>query len=268
MSDTKIIIPTFNLSWMTCNLLASILWTCDEKDFDLIIMDNGSRMEEYEVVKKYLKDNFKKQTHLIYHTDEQLGFVRAVNQAMQIAWNNKAENIVILNNDTIVTGAWLTNMVETLNAQYMTGIVGCTSSPPNWRELPNPAQMIEQKMRYSLFRQYMETYAKGIWEAFQGEVMDVDFHPFFCVAFKIAMLEDVGFLDEDYGLGLFDDDDYCYRAQQKGWKIKLRKDTYVHHYHRSSWIEHSIEYMKLLEENRAIFIKKHGHDPWDRVRVK
>lgn len=262
---TSIIIPTYNLSWMTINLLDSIRHTVDQGEYNIVLVDNGSAEGEFSAVLKHVYLYHRSPGHIFHHTKEQLGFVKAVNRGISIARGAGCTNVFILNNDTIVTGDWFYRMGESLK-QSTTGIVGCMTNGPDWRDYPHPQMMIKEKMSYEQIKKHIEPYSAARARHFFGEVQDVNFHPFFCVGMSMRMIEDIGMLDEDFGMGLFDDDDYCYRALQAGWKIKSRLDVYVHHYHRSSWIEHNIDYDKLLKENRTIFKNKHGFDPWDRVK--
>jgi GT2 family glycosyltransferase len=45
----------------------------------------------------------------------------------------------------------------------------------------------------------------------------------------------VGLLDEQFGVGFGDDDDYCHRAQTAGFRLALVLDLVIPHHHRSTF---------------------------------
>jgi GT2 family glycosyltransferase len=53
--------------------------------------------------------------------------------------------------------------------------------------------------------------------------------------FTRKVLTTVGFLNESYGVGLGDDDDYCRRAQEAGFELVLAQRLRVHHAHRTTF---------------------------------
>ena len=258
-----IFIISYNLAWMTVNLLDS-LKKCSFHEIFPIVIDNGSNPNELIAIRRKLTKDFLGSYNLV-ENGSNLGFVKAVNQGMHMVAGSEFPYFFIFNNDTLVTKDWDKNLVESLEKEG-TGIVGPMTSPPNWRDVPSAQIMIKNKLRYDQVASNLEVWSKGLRDNFSGMEKVIDFLAFYCVGFKSSMVRDIGILDEDYGMGLFDDDDYCLRALQKGYKIILRKDTYVHHYHRSTWIEKGDNYQKMLEENRQVFIKKHGFDPWDRIK--
>jgi GT2 family glycosyltransferase len=53
---------------------------------------------------------------------------------------------------------------------------------------------------------------------------------FICVYFKRAMMDAIGFLDEEFNEYGFDDDDYCRRAMQAGWKLAVTPAVTIVHW--------------------------------------
>jgi len=51
---------------------------------------------------------------------------------------------------------------------------------------------------------------------------------FFCVVIKRTLMEDIGLLDESY-IHYGSDNDYCMRANARGWKFAWVQDVYAHH---------------------------------------
>ncbi|WP_369075053.1 glycosyltransferase family 2 protein, partial [Vibrio cholerae] len=71
----------------------------------------------------------------------------------------------------------------------------------------------------------------------------------------------VGPISEDYGLGFFEDDDYCKAVEKAGFKIAVVEDSFVHHHLSASFNKlKSSRKQELMNTNKAIFEKKWG--PW------
>jgi GT2 family glycosyltransferase len=73
--------------------------------------------------------------------------------------------------------------------------------------------------------------------------------------------EQVGELDEAFGIGLFEDDDYTYRVRALGYDVACAEDVFVHHHHSASFGELSpTVYDEMFARNRSYFESKWG--PW------
>lgn len=258
-----LIILTRNLSWMTINLFESIKNTSNVNKYEFVLVDNGSRQEESDKMHGWLDDNVS--NYKILWDEEPLGFVKAANRGFQYVLDEGKPYFFLFNNDTMVTTGWDEKLLESVREPDV-AMAGPVSSPPNWRETPMGKAVIKGKLRYSQVSETLENFSKNLRDNFDDVKQEVDFLAFYCVAGDSKILENVGVLDERFNEGLFDDDDYCHRLLMAGYKLILRRDIYVHHNHRSTWIEHDYKYKEMLEENRKIFIDKWGFDPWDRVK--
>jgi len=95
---------------------------------------------------------------------------------------------------------------------------------------------------------------------FGGLYRMVSMLAFFCVVFRREVFDKVGFLDESFGVGLGDDDDFCYRMWQANMRCALSMGTYVHHEHRSTFkmLYTDKQYQDMKRERLARFQEKHG----------
>ena len=73
---------------------------------------------------------------------------------------------------------------------------------------------------------------------------------FFCVALRRDVLDRVGMLDETFGLGFYEDDDYCMRARHAGYKLVCAEDVFVYHRGGGSFDRIGNETRKMMKENR------------------
>lgn len=78
---------------------------------------------------------------------------------------------------------------------------------------------------------------------------------FFSVVMPRKTFDKVGYLDEKYGVGLYEDDDYCRRIMSHGLKLLIALDVYVWHLasttFKAIYLEGKIN--NLMVNNKNIF---------------
>ena len=86
-----------------------------------------------------------------------------------------------------------------------------------------------------------------------GEATEISMLAMFCMAIRRDVFEQVGPLDEQFEVGMFEDDDYARRVRQAGYKIICAEDVFVHHFGQASLGELCVtgEYDRVLESNRG-----------------
>lgn len=73
------------------------------------------------------------------------------------------------------------------------------------------------------------------------------------------MIDQLGGLDEGYGTGYFEDDDYCHRARAAGYRLVVCDDVFVHHHHSASFdLMGNDAKADLVRRNRRRFEKRWG----------
>jgi len=260
IKKVSIIIVVWNNAHLTVGCLAS-LWRYTDFPFDLIIIDNNSDPKERNIVEDYVVscENLRNRTRIEY-MDKNLGFIEGTKVGLQFA---TGDAVVLLNNDTVVTQSWLRKMVTVLNQDKDIGIVGpicSTSEHRGWQSVENLREkwihegIPEEKGSIHAYGAELQAAKTGQYKEMGGMLA------FFCVVMRATMIERLGWLDgETFGVGFADDDDYCERAKNDGWKLALALDTYIHHYHRSTFkIRDDLDWKKLQEENLAKFKAKYG----------
>jgi hypothetical protein len=82
----------------------------------------------------------------------------------------------------------------------------------------------------------------------------------FCLAMRRDSWERIGSLDESFGVGTLEDDDYSLRARRAGLQLLCAEDVLVHHFGEGSFgkLFGNGEYSRLLDRNRRQFEQKWG----------
>ncbi|MCY7376934.1 MAG: glycosyltransferase [Pyrinomonadaceae bacterium] len=122
--ETSIIIPVFNKAEFTFECLRSLFREIDLTENEIIVVDNASTDETARMLAQ-----FGNRVRVIRNAGN-LGFVEACNLGAGAA---RGKFLVFLNNDTIVQPAWLSSLVETIEADETVGAVGSMLIFPDGR---------------------------------------------------------------------------------------------------------------------------------------
>ena len=236
MSRCDIIIPVWNQLKATKRCLDSLLQNTTF-DFNLIIVDNGSEQKTEDFLKDFERNNLKGGITLI-RNEKNKGFVKAVNQGMR---KSHEDYICILNNDTIVTEGWLSEMIEISRINPSIGIVNPSSN--NLGQKPARGQKIED---------YARTFKSG-----SGKYITLMNGLGFCMLIKRSLIEKIGLFDEIYGMGNFEDTDFSMRAKRKGYLCVRALGAYVYHRENTSFNVFR-QYHYEFEKNKKIFESRWG----------
>lgn len=244
ISSVSIIVLCYNgLEETTRPCLQSIVLNTNENDCELIIVDNGS----VDGTVEYLKNFAVRYTNVRLHlNDRNKGYAAGNNDGMKLA---QGKYIILLNNDTLVSAGWLEALLRLFKEQSSVGLIG-----PVTNSAGNEQRIDLDGLNEISFAKISDAYIKRQKEMwFTTERLG-----FFCVAIRRKVIDKIGFLDENFGVGMFEDDDYCLRATKAGFTLAIVEDCFVYHKGSVSFGKLDIEsYRSLFEKNRNYFRKKH-----------
>lgn len=240
----SVVIVTYNNLDLTKQCLASIDEYSDYPKLEVVVVDNASADGSPEWLREWAQQGPDRQ---LIVNDENLGFSAANNQGLREA---KGEYLVMLNNDTHVTPGWVRTMVNHMRRDPILGLLG-----PVTNNIGNEARIniVYDNMTQMIIR------ASDYTRRHMGELFPLRTAAFFCVMLKRETFEMIGPLDEAFGRGFFEDDDYCRRVEQAGLRVVCAEDVFVHHHLSASFdkLKHQ-ERRKLFEENKRIYEAKWG----------
>ncbi len=178
---------------------------------------------------------------------ENRGYAAGNNQGIAVA---RGEYILLLNNDTIVTNGWLGRMTDVFKLYPKTGIVG-----PMSNNVTRP-QVID-KVDYEDINGINDFAAKWA-KTHEGRSFTTFKASGFCLLTRREVIDRIGGLDEQFGSGNFEDDDFCSRALLAGFEIRIAEDVFIHHTGGQTFKGLGADYSKSIARNWELYKEKWG----------
>jgi len=218
----SVIVINYNGGDLTNNCLGA-LETQSFKDFEIILVDNGSTDNSLEGIRNFLEKRHLTQPLKIISLDVNLGFSGGNLAGIDKA---EAEYIALLNNDTEPDRSWLGNLVKAMEANPDIGI--CAS-----KMIVHGTDVIDSAG--DGFSTLLKGFKRGEGED-KGKYNREELVFGACAGaalYRRKMLEEIGFFDKDFFL-IQEDTDLNLRAQLAGWKVMFVPTAVVHHKVRST----------------------------------
>ncbi len=196
-----IVIPVWNQADLTIQCLRSIgEYT---SDYQIILIDNASEEQEFDRIDEELQ----KHPHLLIRNTTNTGFVKATNRGICAS---KAPFIVLMNNDTEAAPQWIEKLMKPFEEERVGASGPLTTTRDSWqcRQKVKPGYLV---------------------------LNESSMLAFFCTMFRREVFDKVGLLDEDFGVGFGDDDDFSDRMHRAGYRLALVTELVIPHHHRSTF---------------------------------
>lgn len=242
MNNVSIIILTYNNLDYNIQCIQSIREYTEKDSYEIIVVDNGSTdgTREWLVRQSDIK--------LIF-PNENTGFPRGCNLGIKAA--KKENDILLLNNDIVVTPNWLYNLKSCLYSDESIGAVGpITNYAWNNQAIDVSYTSIQEMIK---FAKTINNSDKSKWEP-KAKLVG------FCLLIKREVLDAIGLLDENFSPGNFEDDDICVRITEAGYSLFLCNDCFIHHYGNATFKKNPNKFNNVIIENSQKFKEKWGFD--------
>ena len=207
----------------------------------LLIVDNGSVSPAKEFVQSVRPAGSIVEVQVLRNSTNE-GYPRGMNRGLR---ESTAPYVCLLNNDLLFSPRWLSEMIAVAASDAAIGIVNPSSGT------------LGQKL---LDGQTPEQYATTL-TPLRGQRIAMGAAIGFCMLITRGAKERVGLMDEHFGMGYFEDTDYCFRAREADFSCVRAKASYVHHKENRSfkdtWASKQAQ-DRHFDESRKKFVAKWG----------
>jgi len=215
-----IIVPVYRGLADTRLCIDSVLASTNQSAWRLVVINDASPEPE---VTAWLRERAAQEPRItLLENPDNLGFVGTVNRGMALS---DRHDVLLLNSDTEVAGDWLDRIRAAAYGDakvasvtpFSTNATIC-SYPRFCEDNPLPPGHTTASLDALCARTH------------PGAVVDVPTGVGFCMYIRRDSLHDVGLFDTDnFGKGYGEENDFCQRAQAKGWRNLHLLDTFVLH---------------------------------------
>ncbi|MDP3888743.1 MAG: glycosyltransferase family 2 protein [bacterium] len=275
--DLSIIILSYNTQHLLKNCLSTVI--ASKKNgfvFEVIVVDNASIDESCEMIKNEFP------SVRLVRNSKNYGYAKGNNIGMKAAFGRF---ILLLNSDTEVCQDTFVKMIEFIENKKKAGLVTCQvemsdgkMDPACHRGFPTPWASLTYMFglekifpESKLFGQYHQTFK----DFSKPHQIDATTGAFSLI--RKEVLEEVGYLDEDYFM-YGEDLDWAYRIKKLGWEVWYNPDVKIIHFKKQSGREkkltseetHKLKHLRKTSTNHfyntmKIFYKKHYQDQYSHL---
>lgn len=213
MPSASIIIPNLNGRHHLNDCLNSIRQQT-VTDFEVVLADNGSTDGSQAFVKQHFPEV--RLVEIGYNS----GFTGACNAGYMASTGKIA---ILLNNDTEVVPTWLASILDAFDRFPNVGIVACKM------------MLFDQRDHFHTAGDFYRIDGipgnRGVWQKDEGQYEQEEFVFSGCgggAAYRRTMIEEIGFLDDDFFFSC-EDVDLAWRAQLAGWKTLYVPTAVIYH---------------------------------------
>lgn len=213
-------------------------------EMEVLLVDNASGDGTSELDREFAGVSVLRQ-------DRNLGFAEGVNVGLAHA---RGEWLMVLNNDTMPAPHMVRRLLRAMSRDSRIGMAAPVSNHVKGPALLRVGTLGETEAdRVELEAVLNETAG--------GKVQDAETLAGLCLLFHRRLSREVGPWDGRFGLGNFEDDDFCLRARLSGHRLVIARDAYVHHRGARTFMAMGLDYRQELEARERIFRDKWRNDP-------
>lgn len=247
----SIIILNYNTFDLTCQCIESIYKETKKVDFEIIIVDNASTVDDPD---KFL-ELFPK-IKLVKNTENR-GFAGGCNDGIKVA---KGDTILLLNSDTKLLNDAISITYDFLNSHPNVGIVTCRlenedgSPQNNCYHFPSISKTLIELLRLQKFfpkSNFKKTLYGYFFDYDNIAYPDYIWGAFFMFPKKLLDIFSNQLLPETFWM-YFEDMEWCWLARQAGYEIAFVPNGKVLHYGGKN---HNPKALKMMNDNFNQFLK-------------
>lgn len=249
--SVDVIVPVYNGMQYLPGLFESMERT--EVAYRLILIEDCSPDER---VRPYLREYAKEHNNVVLlENSENLGFVKSVNLALRMVENH----VALVNTDVVLPKNWLERLMAPIFSDNKTASATPFTNSATIFSFPDFDK--DNVLFMNLEVDEIDSYFAKISPRYVETPTGVGF----CMGMNQNAIKEIGILDEEtFEKGYGEENDWCQRAIEAGYKNVYVENLFVHHNHGGSFPSETKK--RLIEENGAKLLKKHPNYSGDVAR--
>ncbi|MDZ4817759.1 MAG: glycosyltransferase family 2 protein [Planctomycetota bacterium] len=244
-ASVAIVVVNFNGLEDTCACLASIA-AMNEPQVLTIMVDNGSEIDPTERINRDFP------WCITIRNPENLGWAGGNNTGIRAALEAGAEQVILLNNDTVVAPALVSELLAAAKANPEFGIIG-----PLINAMDRPDFVMTDGVVFNT------PHEDGFFQRLEvppmpgSDVVEVDIVNGCCMMISADVFAAIALIDEQFFL-IHEESDFCLRAQQHGFRLGILGKSLLWHKQSTSFARAGKRIQRYYDtRNLHRLLKKH-----------
>ena len=244
-----------DLSDLIINCLNSIPNAAGDLPYQIIIVDNGSKQEEIKKYREFGKGKFGDKLHIL-EQHRNLGFPAAINRGARFGYSPL---LFFLNDDVILYPDSIKNLVKVMDDPTV-GAVGMKLIFPKDSKDPNrPAGKIQHVgLSTNIKGDFIHNFVG--WSPDSPRVLQIKESYAITGAAMMTrknLFKQVKGFNEAFGMGTYEDVEYCLILRQMGYNIRIAQDAIGEHFVGATALDKKIQYP--LQHNQMLLMEHTGN---------
>ncbi len=237
----SIIILTFNALEYTRKCVNSIRKNT-RYPYEIIFVDNASGDGTVKYLQELVEEN---ENYKLIRNEVNKGFAAGNNQGVAAA---EGKYVLMLNNDVLVGEGWLEGLVSAYEKNEAIGLIGPITNRASGRQMLTNIPYEEEREFYP--------FAKKIMDLNRDRITPRRRIAGLAMLSSRKIYREIGGFDEAFGLGNFEDDDFCLKISARGYAIMVHEGVYIHHFGSRTFKANKMDYSGSLKEKGKKFAEK------------
>jgi len=213
-------------------------------DYSVVVIDNGSKGNDAEIIKEKLRDFV-----CVIEEEKNLGFAGGSNVGIRWALGSDAKYVLLLNNDTIVDPNFLIELINVAQNDVQIGIVG-----PKVYNYEQPNRIGAAGGKVNFWTGTTPCIGQdAIDDGRFDKIKEVDFVSGCALLIKEETIRRIGLLKELY-FAYYEETEWCTKANKAGFKVVYVPKARI--WHKSQKTSELSMYYST--RNRFLFVKRNS----------
>lgn len=250
--DVSVILVNYNTKQLTADAINSVFEKTLGITYEIIVVDNASADGSVEFLKQKFADKIS-----VIESKENLGFGGGNNLAIKAALG---EYVYLLNTDALLLNNSIKILVDFIKQKEK--CAGASGMVYNYENKISRSIDFIQKNNYSFMYNFFY-FVKRYFCYYSKKPVKIEFPSFCAVLFKKAVLEKIGYFDEDFHM-YSEDADLSLRILRAGFEFWTVPDSKVKHldggsYKKSALSDPDVRLRRLILSDFLFYKKAYGN---------